>query len=113
MIDLSSGPLAVPFAGRVMATATVQLRNPSAEPREARCKLQILNTLDPQAVTSDMGQTFVSDLPGDPGHDVTVTVSGGGEQAGRHLQRVARVRREPARASLSAERANLQVWAAG
>ena len=77
VIDLSSDPLAVPFAGRVMATATVQLRNPSAEPREARCKLQIVNALDPQATPSDISLTYATDLPAEAGYDETVTVSGG------------------------------------
>ncbi|MGH2978340.1 MAG: hypothetical protein ACRDLQ_01725, partial [Solirubrobacterales bacterium] len=112
VIDLSSGPLAVPFPGRVMATATVQLRNPSGAPREGRCRLQILDTLDPQAVTSDMSQTYAADLPGDTGFDTTVTVSGAASKpAGTY--NVSLVCAEDSSDSLSAERANLQVWAAG
>jgi hypothetical protein len=95
----------------VMATATVQLRNPSADPREGRCKLQILDALDPEATSSDMSQTYVSDLAGDPGHDITVTVSGAAsEPAGTY--NVSLVCEESSTQSLSAERANLQVWAA-
>jgi Collagen triple helix repeat (20 copies) len=111
VIDLSSAPLAVPFAGRVMATATVQLRNPSAVAREGRCRLQILNTLDPQAVSSDMSQTYAIDLPGQTGFDTTVTVSGATTKpAGTY--NVSLVCAESGGNSLSAERANLQVWAA-
>jgi hypothetical protein len=89
----------------------VQLRNPSADPREARCKLQILNTLDAQAPPSDISQTFASDLPGEVGHDITVTVSGAtSKPAGTY--NVSLVCGESTSQSLSAERANLQVWAA-
>jgi hypothetical protein len=110
VIDLSSNPLAVPFAGRLMATATVQLRNPSADPREARCKLQILNTQDPQAV-SDISLTYANDLPGVADFDETVTISGGASKpAGTY--NVSLVCFESGGQSLSAERANLQVWAA-
>ena len=42
---LSSNPLAVPFAGRLMATATVQLRNPSRRP--ARGPLQAADRRHP------------------------------------------------------------------
>jgi hypothetical protein len=111
VIDLSSGPLEVPFPGRVMATATVQLRNPSATAREGRCKLQILNTLDPQASSSDMSQTYASDLPATAGHDITVTISGAtSKPAGTY--NVSLVCEESGPGSFSAERANLQVWAA-
>jgi hypothetical protein len=110
VIDLSSNPLAVPFAGRLMATATVQLRNPAADPREARCKLQILNTQDPQAV-SDISLTYANDLPGVADFDETVTISGGASKpAGTY--NVSLVCFESGGQSLSAERANLQVWAA-
>jgi hypothetical protein len=112
VVDLSAAPLAVPFTGRVMASATVQVRNPSADPREARCKLQIIDTQDPQAVFSDMSQTYVTDLPGPAGTDATVTVTGGvSKPAGAY--NVALVCSESAALSLSAERANLQAWAAG
>jgi hypothetical protein len=111
VIDLASGPLVVPFAGRLIATATVQLRNPSADPREARCKLQILDTLDAQATPSDISQTFASDLAGEIGHDLTLTVSGGtSKPAGTY--NVSLVCGESTSQSLAAERANLQVWAA-
>jgi hypothetical protein len=109
--DLSAAPIAVPFAGRVMATATVQLRNPSADPREAICKLQILNTLDPEATASDMSQTYATDLPGSAGYDATVTVSGATTKPAGTYD-ISLVCSESSAASLSAERANLQVWAA-
>jgi hypothetical protein len=111
VIDLSSNPLAVPFAGRLMATATVQLRNPSADPREARCKLQILNALDPEANASDISLTYPTDLPAVADFDQTVTISGGASKpAGTY--NVSLVCFESGGQSLSAERANLQVWAA-
>jgi type II secretory pathway pseudopilin PulG len=111
VIDLSSAPLATPFAGRVMATATVQLRNPSADPREALCKLQIVNTLDAQAAASDISQTYASDLPADAGHDITITVSGATTKPSGTYN-VSVVCGENGSQSLTAERANLQVWAA-
>jgi hypothetical protein len=111
VIDLSSNPLAVPFAGRMMATATVQLRNPTADPREARCKLQILNTLDPQAGVSDISLTYATDLPAEANFDETVTVTGAASKpAGTY--NLSLVCFESGGQSLSAERANLQVWAA-
>jgi hypothetical protein len=111
VVDLSAVPLNVSFAGRVIATATVQLRNPSADPREARCKLQILDTTDPQAVPADMSQTYAADLPGPAGFDATLTVSGGASKpAGSY--NVSLVCSESTSQSLSAERANLQAWAA-
>jgi hypothetical protein len=94
-----------------MATATVQLRNPSADPREARCKLQILNTQDPQAGVSDISLTYATDLPAEADFDETVTISGGASKpAGTY--NVSLVCFESGGQSLSAERANLQVWAA-
>ena len=111
VIDLSSNPLAVPFAGRMMATATVQLRNPSADPREARCKLQIINALDPQATASDISLTYATDLPAEAGFDETVTVSGAASKP-TGTYNVSLVCFESGGLSLSAERANLQVWAA-
>jgi hypothetical protein len=111
VVDLSSDPLVVPFAGRVMATATVQLRNPSAAPREGRCKLQIENTLDPDAGVSDISQTYALNLPGEDGFDTTVTVSGAASKPAGTFN-VSLVCSENGSDSLSAERANLQVWAA-
>lgn len=111
VLDLSAAPLKVDFAGRLMATATVQLRNPSAMAREARCKLRMLNTLDPAAGESDISQTYVTDLPAQNGYDIPVTVTGGSTKpAGTY--NVSLVCWENGGDSLSAERANLQVWAA-
>ena len=89
VIDLSSNPLAVPFAGRLMATATVQLRNPSADPREARCKLQILNALDPQATRPTSACTYATDLPGPR------RLRRDGDDLGRRQQAVGDLQREP------------------
>ena len=111
VLDLSASPLKVTFPGRVMATATVQLRNPSPDPREARCRLQIENTLDPAAGTSDMSQTYVVDLPATDGFDATVTVTGATSKAAGTYN-IALLCGENSGQSLSAERANLQVWAA-
>jgi hypothetical protein len=111
VIDLLSGPLELSFPGRVMATATVQLRNPSADPREPRCKLQILNTQDPQAGATDMSHSYATDMPAQAGFDTTLTISGGtSKPAGTY--NVSLVCSESASLSLLAERANLQVWAA-
>lgn len=111
VLDLAASPLQADFPGRVMATATVQLRNPSADPREARCRLQIENTLDPGAGASDISQTYAVDLPATAGSDTTVTVSGASSKpAGTY--NVSLLCGESAGQSLSAERANLQVWAA-
>jgi hypothetical protein len=111
VLDLSATPLTADFAGRIMATATVQLRNPSAEPREARCRLQILDLLDPEAVPSDISRTYATDLPGVTDFDVTVTVSGAASKAAGTYN-ISLLCGETGGASLSAERANLQVWAA-
>jgi len=111
VIDFSAAPLAIPFAGRVMATATVQVQNPDAAAREGRCKLQILNTLDPGAVASDISQTYVFDLPAEAGFDTTVTVSGAARKP-TGTYNVSLLCRETSDQPLSAERSNLQVWAA-
>ena len=112
VIDLSSDPLETTFAGRLLASATVQVRNPDAAAREARCRLQLENTLDPGAGASDISETYVFDLPAQAGFDATVTVTGAASKpAGTY--NVSLVCSEAAGESLSAERANLQAWAAG
>jgi hypothetical protein len=111
VLDLSATPLTVDFSGRIMATATVQLRNPSAEPREARCRLQILNLLDPDAIPSDISRTYAMDLPDVTDFDATVTLSGAASKAAGTYN-ISLLCGETGGASLSAERANLQVWAA-
>jgi hypothetical protein len=110
VIDLSSAPLAVTVAGRVLVTATVQLRNPSGDAREGLCKLRIGNSVEPVGWT-DIGPAFAVDLPGQAGFDATITVSGAAEKpAGTY--NVSLVCEESSSNSLSAERANLQAWAA-
>jgi hypothetical protein len=111
VLDLSATPLTADFSGRIMATATVQLRNPSAAPREARCRLQILNLLDPDAIPSDISRTYATDLPGVTDFDATVTVSGAASKAAGTYN-ITLLCGETGGQSLSAERANLQVWAA-
>jgi hypothetical protein len=111
VLDLTASPLQADFPGRVMATATVQLRNPSADPREAHCRLQIENTLDPDAGASDISQTYTVDLPATAGFDTTVTVSGASSKAAGTYN-VSLLCGESTGQSLTAERANLQVWAA-
>jgi hypothetical protein len=111
VIDLSSSPLTLDVAGRVMATATVQVSNPSADPREGHCKLQILDATDPQSGASEISQIYAFDLPGDAGFDATVTVSGAASKPAGSFD--VRLVCDGASQSLSAERANLQVWAAG
>ena len=111
VIDLSSSPLTLGFAGRVMATATVQVRNPSADPREGHCKLQILDATNPQPNASEISQIYAFDLPGDVGFDTTVTVSGAADEPAGSFN--VRLVCDGGPQSLSAERANLQVWAAG
>jgi len=111
VIGLAESPLTVPFAGRLMATATVQVRNPSEDPREVRCRLQIVDSVDPAAEPSDMSRTYAADLPGGVGFDSTVTVSGGTSKPSGTYN-VSLLCGETGGQSLSAERANLQVWAA-
>lgn len=111
VIDLSSNPLATTFAGRLMASATVQIRNPESASREARCKLQVENALDPGAGSSDISQNYAIDLPAEAGFDTTVTVTGAaGKPAGSY--NVALVCSESGGQPLTAMRANLQAWAA-
>ena len=111
VLDLSANPLEMPFAGRVMATATVQVRNPSSDPREARCRLRVTNVLDPGAGASDISRTYSFDLPAQADFDTTVTISGAAAKPAGTYD-VALVCGETGEASLSAERANLQAWAA-
>ena len=111
VIGLAESPLTMPFAGRLMATATVQVRNPSEDPREVRCRLQIVDSVDPAAEPSDMSRNYAADLPGGVGFDSTVTVSGGASKPSGTYN-VSLLCGETGGQSLSAERANLQVWAA-
>ena len=111
VMDLSAAPLSVSFAGRLMATASVQVRNPSVDPREGRCKLQIIDAADPQATPVSMSQTYTFDIPPGPDFDTTVTVSGGATKPSGSYN-VSLICWEGASQSLSAERANMQVWAA-
>jgi len=109
VVDLSSSALTLAFAGRVMATATVQVRNPSTGPREGHCKLQILDATNGQSGASDISHNYAFDLPGDAGFDTTVTVSGAvSKPAGSFNVRLVC---DGTSQSLSAERANLQAWA--
>ena len=111
VIDLSTGPLETTFPGRLMATATVQVRNPYAAPREGRCKLQVENAPDAGAGASDISQTYAFDLPAEAGFDTTVTLSGAaGKPAGTY--NVALVCSEAGGEPLTAMRADLQAWAA-
>jgi hypothetical protein len=111
VIDLSSGPLETTFAGRLIASATVQVRNPDAAPREARCKLQVANAPDAGAGASDISETYAFDLPAEAGFDTTVTLSGAtSKPAGTY--NVALVCSEAGGEPLTAMRANLQAWAA-
>jgi hypothetical protein len=111
VLDLSSTPLVVPFAGRVMATATVQVRNPEAQPREGRCKLQMLNVLDPGAGASDISRIYAFDMPAEADYDTTITVSGAASKPAGTFD-VSLVCNETGGQSLWALNSNLQVWAA-
>lgn len=111
VVDLSSNPLATTFAGRLMASATVQVRNPDAAAREGRCKLQVENTLDPGAGSSDISPNYAFDLPPEADYDATITVTGAASKAAGTYN-VSLVCSENGGDPLSAERANLQVWVA-
>jgi hypothetical protein len=89
----------------------VQVRNPDAAAREARCKLQVANAPDAGAGASDISETYAFDLPAEAGFDTTVTLSGAtSKPAGTY--NVALVCSEAGGEALTAMRANLQAWAA-
>jgi hypothetical protein len=98
------------YSARVMAFASVQIRNPEAAAREARCVLRISDGSGPGAGFSDMSQAYTFDLPAQDGYDVTGSFQGAASKpAGTYNVRLSCW--ETSGAPLSAVRANLSAFA--
>ncbi len=64
------------YSARIMAFASVQVKNPDAAAREGRCVLRISDGTGPAANLTDMSQTYAFDLPAQDGYDVTASLQG-------------------------------------
>ncbi len=117
VIDLESvhvggadAQVSIAFPARVMAFASVQVRNPDPAPREGRCVLRISDGTGPAAGLSDISQTYAFDLPAQDGYDLTASLQGAASKpAGTYNVRLAC--EESAGQPLTAVRANLSVFA--
>jgi type II secretory pathway pseudopilin PulG len=94
------------YSARIMGFASIQVRNPSSDPREARCLLHIGDG-DSE---NPLGQEYVFDLPAQAGFDVSAALQGAASKPpGTYDVRLSC--RETSGQSLDAVRANLAVFA--
>ena len=108
VIDLASdsAQITTAYSARIMAFASVQVRNPGSDSREVRCVLRISDG----TTETSLSQEYVSDLPAEDGFDVSAAVQGAaGKPAGTYDVRLAC--HETGGESLDAVRANLAVFA--
>ena len=117
VIDLASvhdggadAQLTIPYSARVMAFATVQVKNPDAAAREGSCVLRISDGTGPDTGFSPMSQTYAFDFPAQSGFDVTAALQGAASKAAGTYNVRSRARR-PRATPLTAVRANLSVFA--
>jgi hypothetical protein len=118
VIDLASsqdGPdaqIEIAETSRLTAFASVQVRNPSSDPREALCVLKVNDGDHATSGLAAISQTYALDLPAQQDFDVTASLQGAAiKPAGRY--NVALLCRESAGASLDSVTANLSVFASG
>jgi len=117
VIDLASvhdggadAQITIPYSARVMAFATVQVKNPDAAAREGTCVLRISDGTGPDSDLSPMSQTYAFDFPAQSGFDVTAALQGAASKAaGTYNVRLACA--ETSGEPLTAARANLSVFA--
>jgi hypothetical protein len=108
VIDLASAnaQLTISYSARIMAFASIQVRNPSADPREVRCALRISDGES----EGNVGQEYVADLPAQDGFDITASLQGAASKSpGTYDVRM--ICHEATGQSLEAVRANLAVFA--
>ena len=117
VIDLASvheggadAQITIPYSARVMAFASVQVKNPDAAAREGSCVLRISDGTGPDAGLAAMSQTYVFDFPAESGFDVSAALQGAASKpAGTYNVRLAC--EEASGEPLTAVRANLSVFA--
>ena len=117
VIDLASthdggadAQLTIPYSARIMAFASIQVRNPDAVAREASCVLRISDGTGPDSGLSSISQTYTFDFPAQDGYDVSTALQGAASKpAGTYNVQLAceAAAGEP----LTAIRANLSVLA--
>ena len=113
VIDLASAhdggtdrQITTTYSARIMAFASIQARNPSADPRDVRCMLFI----NDGTTETPLGQEYAFDLPAQDGFDVSGSLQGAASKpAGTYNVRLAC--HELDGNSLTAIRANLAVFA--
>ena len=94
------------YSARIMAFASIQARNPSADPRDVRCMLFI----NDGTTETPLGQEYAFDLPAQEGFDASGSLQGGASKPeGTYNIRLAC--HELDGNSLTAIRANLAVFA--
>jgi hypothetical protein len=99
------------FSGRLMASATIQVRNPAAAAREARCVLRISDGTGPGNGLGATTHGYTADLPAQSGYDVTISLQHAvSKPAGTYNARVTCW--ESSGQQLTAVRANLALFAA-
>jgi hypothetical protein len=99
------------FSSRIMASASVQVRNPETSAREGRCVLRISDGTGPDNGLGDTSQAYAFDFPAQSDYDVTVSLQRAvSKPAGTYNVRVScwEVGGQP----LTAIRANLSAFAA-
>jgi hypothetical protein len=96
---------------RIMATASVQLHNPSSSARKGVCELRISDGSGPAAGLTAISRPYSFDLPATDGYDLPVSLAGAAPApAGTYNVRL--VCGEDTSQSLEAVQADLVVWAA-
>lgn len=103
--------LTTSFAARLMASATVQVRNPDATAHEGRCVLRFSDGTGPGNGLGDTSQAYAFDLPAQADYDATISIQGAvSKPPGTYNARVSCW--ETAGEPLAVVRANLSVFAA-
>ena len=104
--------LTTTVSGRLLASASLQVRNPDAAAREGRCVLRISDGTGPDNGLGDTSQAYAFDLPAQADYDVTVPLQRAvSKPAGTYNARVTCW--ESSGEPLAVVRANLSVIAAG
>jgi hypothetical protein len=108
----SDSQITTSFSSRLMASASVQVRNPDASAREGRCALQFSDGTGPDNGLGDTSQAYAFDFPAQSDYDATVSLQRAvSKPAGTYNVRVSCW--EAGGQPLNAIRADLSVFAAG
>jgi hypothetical protein len=100
------------FSSRLIASASIQVRNPDSAAREGHCALRISDGTGPENGLGDSGQAYAFNLPAETGYDVVVPLQRAlSKPAGTYNAQVSCW--ETAGEPLTVVRADLSVLAAG